>query len=153
MSGNEDDQPTNQWPGLQVEDLHVRALSCKESPAFPLTHDYFEIVWAPALGPTPVLLARAVARRLDGSGGAVVLSLPCLARAIGVRSASLEPMGAKSPLGRALRRLLHHGILVAMAEDSVGLRLAVPAVSQRVLGTLPHEARVAHERFVLDRVT
>ena len=153
MSGNEDDQPTNQWPGLQVEDLHVRALSCKESPAFPLTHDYFEIVWAPALGPTPVLLARAVARRLDGSGGAVDMSLPALARAIGVRSASLEPMGKRSPLGRAIRRLFHHGILVDLPENSLGLRVAVPAVSQRVLGTLPHEAQVAHKRMIVDRVT
>jgi hypothetical protein len=149
------DEPRSAIRGLRFEggELLVRSLSCSGPLAFPLTHDYFELVWASTLGPTPVLLARALARRLQASDGDLRVALPDVAREIGVRASSDEPLGARSPIGRAVRRLDHHRIVVRLSDGSAGLRVAVPPVSDRVLQSLPRGVQAAHSRLVSGRAT
>ena len=74
------------------EVLRLRALPAASQPAFPLEHDYFEIVYTPLVGPTAVLLARAMARHLDAAGGPTTVCPIELAQEIGLRASSANPV-------------------------------------------------------------
>ena len=54
-----DDAPQNE--PQPADGLRLRLLPAASEPAFPLEHDYFEIVYTPLVGPTAVLLTRAMA--------------------------------------------------------------------------------------------
>src|SRR3546814_7882660 len=70
--------------------LRLRALPAVSDPAFPLEHDYFEIVYAPLIGPTGILLARAMARHLDAAAGPTTVGPVELAQEVGIRARSEE---------------------------------------------------------------
>lgn len=115
--------------------------------AFPLTHAYFEIVYAPLIGPTAVLLARAMARHLDAAGGPTTVCPVELALEVGIRASSTDPLGKKSHLVHAIDRLVHDRIVAALGDRVLGVREAIPPVSERTLTKLPAPARAAHERY------
>src|SRR3546814_16901090 len=80
--------------------LLLRALPAVSDPAFPLEHDYFEIVYAPLIGPTGILLARAMARHLDAAAGPTTVGPVELAQEVGIRASGVDPLGDKSHLVR-----------------------------------------------------
>lgn len=114
-----------------------------------LEHAYFEIVYAPLVGPTAVLLARAMARHLDIAGGPTTVCPVELALEVGIRASSTDPLGRKSHLVHAIGRLAHDRIVSRLGDRVLGVRAAVPALSARTLERLPATARHAHAQYVL----
>lgn len=131
-----------------IEGLRLRALPAVSDPAFPLDHDYFEIAYTPLLGPTAVLLARAMARHLDAAGGPTTVCPIELALEVGIRASSTDPLGRKSHLVHAIDRLAHDHIVARLGDRILGVRVAIPPLSARVLEKLPAPARDAHLAFL-----
>lgn len=130
-----------------IAGLRLRALPAASEPAFPLEHAYFEIVYAPLLGPTAVLLARAMARHLDTAGGPTTVCPIELALEVGIRASSTDPLGRKSHLVHAIDRLAHDRIVSRLGDRILGVRLAIPPLSERAAVKLPAPARAAHLRY------
>jgi hypothetical protein len=128
--------------------LRLRALPAAGERAFPLEHAYLEVVYAPLIGPTAVLLARAMARHLQAAGGPTTVCPVELAMEVGIRASSTDPLGKRSHLVHAIDRLAHDHIVARMGDRVLGIRLAVPALSQRALEKLPAPARDAHLAFL-----
>lgn len=145
-SSSGDDPPENE--PQPAEGLRLRTLPAASEPAFPLEHDYFEIVYTPLVGPTAVLLARAMARHLDAAGGPTTVCPVELALEVGIRASSTDPLGMKSHLVHAIDRLAHNHVISRLGDRSLGVRQAIPPVSQPTLAKLPLPAREAHERYV-----
>lgn len=145
-SGN-GDHPSENEP-QPAEGLRLRALPAASESAFPLAHDYFEIVYTPLVGPTAVLLARAMARHLDAAGGPTTVCPIELALEVGIRASSTDPLGKKSHLVHAIDRLAHDHIVVRLGDRILGLREAIPPLSARALAKLPTPAREAHVRLL-----
>ncbi len=131
-----------------VEGLRLRPLPAPSDPAFPLGHDYFEIVYTPLVGPTAVLLARAMARHIDVAGGPTTVCPAELALEIGIRASSTDPLGKKSHLVHAIDRLVHDHIVCRLGDRVLGVRIAIPPLSARALEKLPAPARHAHVAFM-----
>ena len=129
------------------EGLRLRALPAATDGVFPLEHVYFEIVYTPLLGPTAVLLARAMARHLDAAGGPTTVCPVELALEVGIRASSTDPLGKKSHLVHAIDRLAHDHIVARLGDRILGVREAIPPVSSRALAKLPASALKAHQRF------
>lgn len=86
----------------------------------PLEHAYFEIVYAPLIGPTAVLLARAMARHLQAAGGATTVCPVELSLEVGIRASSTDPLGKKSHLVHAIDRLAHDRIVSKLGDRVLG---------------------------------
>lgn len=85
--------------------LRLRPLPPCSGPAFPLCHEYFEVVYGPLLGPTSVLLARNLVRHIDAAGGPVTVCPIEISLEVGLRGSHHEPLGKSSHLAKALERL------------------------------------------------
>lgn len=131
-----------------IEGLRLRALPAASERSFPLEHVYFEIVYAPLIGPTAVLLARAMARHIEAAAGPTTVCPVELSLEVGVRASSTDPLGKKSHLVHAIDRLAHDHIVARMGEGVLGVRLAIPPLSARALEKLPPPAREAHAAFM-----
>lgn len=134
--------------GSEGASLRLRPLPALSTPAFALDHPYFEIVYAPLIGPTAVLLARAMGRHLHEAGGPTILDATDLALEIGVRSTAVNAMGRRSRLVRAVDRLARNQIIVRQDDRTLGLRTAVPVLDDKRIGKLPSFARQMHARCV-----
>ncbi|MCZ2110588.1 MAG: hypothetical protein LC118_13650 [Dehalococcoidia bacterium] len=132
-----------------AEGLRLRALPAAGERAFPLEHEYFEVVYAPLIGPTAVLLARAMARHLQAAGGPTTVCPVELAMEVGIRASNTDPLGKKSHLVHAIDRLAHDRIVSRLGDRVLGVRVAIPPLSARALEKLPTAARVAHDALVL----
>lgn len=130
-----------------IEGLRLRLLPALTDPAFPLEHDYFEIVYAPLTGPTAILLARALARHLDAAGGSTTVCPIELALEVGIRASSTNPLGRKSHLVHAIDRLAHDRIVARLGDRVLGVRVAVPPLGRKALQKLPASALRAHHGF------
>lgn len=130
-----------------VHGLRLRPLRARGEPAFPLAHPYFEIVYAPLLGPTAVLLARAMARHLEAAGGPTTVCPVELALEIGIRASSTDPLGRKSHLVHAIDRLAHDHVVSRLGDRVLGVRIAIPPLTARALEKLPPSARHGHSRL------
>lgn len=146
ISSSSADRPENE-PDLS-EGLRLRALPPASERAFPLDHNYFEIVYAPLIGPTAVLLARALARHLEAAGGPITVCPIELALEIGIRANGVEPLGRRSHLVHAIDRLAHDHVVARLGDRTLGVRVAIPPLSQRSLQKIPEAARLAHDRFL-----
>ena len=131
-----------------VEGLRLRPLPAPSATAFPLGHDYFEIVYAPLVGPTAVLLARAMARHIDAAGGPTTVCPVELALEVGIRASSADPLGRRSHLVHALDRLVHDHIVSRVNDRVLGVRMAIPPLSDRAAAKLPAPARAAHHQVL-----
>lgn len=131
-----------------VGGLRLRPLPAPSDPAFPLGHDYFEIVYTPLVGPTAVLLARAMARHIDAAGGPATVCPIELALEVGIRASSTDPLGKKSHLVHAIDRLAHNHVISRLGDRVLGVRVAIPPLSSGTLVKLPAPARDAHFTFV-----
>lgn len=129
--------------GLRLRPVVARG----EAATFPLVHPYFEIVYAPLLGPTAVLLARAMARHLDAVGGPTTVHPVELALEVGIRASSIDPLGKRSHLVHAIDRLAHDHIVIRLGDRVLGVNLWVPLLGDRSLAKLPAAAKDAHVRL------
>lgn len=145
MASGEDDSRGAQVP--EPDGLRLRPLPAPIEPAFPLGHEYFEVVYTPLVGPTAVLLARAMARHLELAGGPTTVRPIELALEVGIRASSTDPLGKRSHLVHAIERLAHDHLVVWLGEGVLGVRTAVSLLSARALEKLPPAAREAHLRF------
>lgn len=141
-----DDAPQNK--PQPADGLRLRRLPAATERAFPLDHDYFEIVYTPLVGPTAVLLARAMARHLDAAGGPTTVCPIELALEVGIRSSSTDPLGKKSHLVHAIDRLVHNHVVARLGDRVLGVRRAIPPLSLETLARLPEPVRTAHRIFV-----
>lgn len=131
-----------------VGGLRLRPLPAPSDPAFPLGHDYFEIVYTPLVGPTAVLLARAMARHIDAAGGPTTVCPAELALEVGIRASSTDPLGKKSHLVHAIDRLVHTHVISRLGDRVLGVREAIPPVSDRTAEKLPGIVRDLHRDLV-----
>lgn len=67
-----------------------------------------------------------------------------LAREVGIRAGNADPLGKRSHLVRTIDRLAHDGIVVPLDNRVLGVRVALPPLSNRALSRLPEPAREAH---------
>ncbi len=145
IGGNGPD-PSGHQPKSE-QGLRLRPLRACCEPAFPLDHAYFEIVYAPLVGPTAVLLARAMVRHLEVAGGPITVCPAELALEVGIRASSTDPLGRNSHLVHAIDRLAHGHIVTRLGDRVLGVSVAIPPLSARALEKLPVAARVAHQRL------
>ncbi len=116
-----------------------------------ITDDYFEVVYGPLIGPTSVLLARALVRHTADAGGETSIDPAQLAREVGIRAGSSEPLGKGSQLAKSLRRLSHHRIVIDLGDGVLGIATRVPLLSEDSLPKLPEAAQRFHRAFEADR--
>jgi hypothetical protein len=102
------------------------------------------------IGPTAIVLARALERAVRRSGGPVGVDIRELARELGLQSSAERLVGARSPLERALKRLEYVRVARWKERGVLAVVTAVPAVSQRVLDRLPPVARAAHFEYLAE---
>ena len=131
-----------------VAGLRLRPLPPCADPAFPVLHDYFEMVYGPLIGPTSTMLARALNRHLADAGGPVTVCPIELSLELGLRASSGEPIGTTSPLTKAITRLRDHRLVQQVDSDTLGVVVEVPPLSSRALSKLPDSVRRAHNEFV-----
>lgn len=148
--------------GSSVEDASVDALwltplPCASAPSFALTHPYLELVYGPILGPTAVLVARNLGRRLEGTSGSISVSVVAIALELGLRASHDEPLGKQSPVRRAIDRLEHSHLVQWLAHDHLAVQTEAPVANEHTLARLPESAAEAHQYFLatfdLDRPT
>jgi hypothetical protein len=107
-------------------------------------HEYFEVVYGPLIGASSMFLARTLARHVAAAGGPVTVCPIQLAREVGLRSSSTEPVGKNSPLAKALDRLAHHRLVRPLGPDTLGIATAVPSATAKLLARLPDSTRRLH---------
>lgn len=131
-----------------VQGLHLRPLPQCCEPAFPVLHEYFEVVYGPLIGPASVLLARNLARHVTAAGGPITICPVELSLELGLRASHDEPIGKGSHLAKAIDRLAHHRLVKQLSADVLGVVIHVPPLTNGALGKLPPSIRRAHNRFV-----
>lgn len=145
-SGNGSDAPgkrTRPVTGLQLQPLPPCA-----DPAFPVLHDYFEVVYCPLIGPSSMLLARALAPHVENAGGPVTICPIELSLELGLRASHDEPMGKTSHLAKAIDRLAYHRLVKHLGPDTLGVVVEVPPLSDGLLDRLPESILREHRRLL-----
>lgn len=132
-----------------TEGLHLQPLPPCSDPAFPVLHEYFEVVYGPLIGPASVLLARNLARHVTTAGGPVTLCPVELALQLGLRASHDEPVGKTSPLSKAIDRLAHHRLARHLDTNILGVVVYVPPLTATALGKLPDSIQRAHTRLLM----
>lgn len=130
-----------------VTGLRLRALPACADPSFPVLHDYFEMVYGPLIGPTSTLLARALARHLADADDTITICPVELSLELGLRASHSEPVGKTSPLAKAIDRLAHHRLVQHLGDETLGVVISVPPITDRSVPKLPQSAQRAHRLF------
>lgn len=139
--------PVRAAPGDEGTSLRLRPMPAPSAPSFRLTHPYFEIAYAPLLGPTAVALARALARHIDAADGPTTVAPVQLALELGLRASSTEVLGKRSHLVRALDRLAHAHVVDPLGDRTLGVHLFVRPLRIQTLRTMPLAVQEAHTRY------
>ena len=140
----------SELPGKQrrpVSGLRLQALPPCADPAFPVLHDYFEMVYGPLIGPASTLLARALNRHLADAGGPVTVCPVELSLELGLRASHREPVGKTSPLAKAIDRLAQHRLVTHLGDETLAVVVSVPPITDRSVPKLPRSAQRAHRLF------
>lgn len=146
QTGNGTDLPGQQR--RPITGLRLRPLPPCGDQAFPVLHDYFEVIYGPMIGPTSLVLARALNRHLADADGPVTVCPVELSLEIGLRARFDNPIGSTSHLAKALDRLAHHRLIEHVDPATLGVVVEVPPFSARALGKLPEYVQRAHNRFI-----
>lgn len=109
--------------------------------AFTVDHPYFERCYTPSLGPSAVLLLRYLVD-LTQRGPVGIVSHE-LAVAIGARANGDGPLGRRSPLTNAIRRL-ERAKLATWRDNVLVVSTHVPPLSDRALTRLPAQLQALH---------
>lgn len=131
-----------------AQGLRLRPLPPCAEPSFPLSHEYFEVVYGPLIGPTCVLLARNLARHVESAGGPVTVCPIEISLEVGLRASHAEPVGKGSHLLKALGRLRHHRLVQPIGQDELGVLVAVLPLGGKAVARLPDFVRTRHAQFV-----
>jgi hypothetical protein len=119
---------------------------------FPLDHPYLERCWAPALGPSAVLLLRRLPE-LWREQAPAVLEVDAFARSLGLGAAR----GTNSRFGRTLERVVQARFAEwAVPGETLAVYAEVRPLGERALDRVPASTRETHERLLrehLDRLT
>ena len=147
-----DDQPTHASRAagdlpkvLRVERWAVMEQANAERVCFPAAHRYVEILWTTRLGPMSVILLRRLADA--ASSEQVEVDVAELAVAIGAPGAD-RGVGKRSPLERAMQRLVRFRFAGWMPDGGLAVVTWVPALGERDLARLPGGLRDLHQRLV-----
>jgi hypothetical protein len=120
----------------------------RERAGFDLTHPYLEQCWTPILGPSGVLVLRALPG-LWAEGSPAVADSDELARSVGLSAAP----GRKATFHRALDRLATMGMAVWTERgSSIGIYTQVPPVGAGRMAKRPERTQRAHRRHLEDRL-
>jgi hypothetical protein len=133
---------------LRLTPLRLTPLRCTSAPSFALTHLYLELVYGPILGPTAVLVARNLGRRLAAASGPITVSVVAIAAELGLRASHDEPLGKQSPVRRAIDRLEHTHLVQWLAHDHLAVQTEAPVANDHTLARLPESAAEAHRDFL-----
>jgi hypothetical protein len=120
------------------------------TPAIDVADVYFEIVYGPLVGPTPVALARNLARRARAAREPVLVDFRDVALELGLRSSSHEPLGASASIVKAVDRLQHRRLLTALSDGVLGIYVTVPPLDEHFLDRVPAAAREYHRHYLDD---
>ncbi len=110
---------------------------------YPATGFYVERYFGPVVGPTCIVLYRALARQLEADVDGFGVVTADLARTVGCSSKS----GTASQFWRALRRAHRFGLL-RQHDDQILVRSALGLMSNRMAQRLPLELRHEHRVWV-----
>ncbi len=110
---------------------------------YPATGFYVERYFGPVVGPTCIVLYRALARQLEADVDGFSIVTADLARTVGCSSKS----GTASQFWRALRRAHRFGLL-RQHEDQILVRSTLGLMSNRMAQRLPLELRHEHRVWV-----
>jgi hypothetical protein len=102
----------------------------------------------PLVGPTSVLLARYLGRLLGASRDPVSVCAAALAKELGLRARSDDPLGKLSSLKKAIDRLEHLRLVRWIDDNQLGVMTEAPAVGDRTRAKLPPTAQLAHDQFI-----
>lgn len=133
-----------------TQGLHLQPLPPCSDPAFPVLHEYFEVVYGSLIGPASVLLARSFARRVAEAGGEVTVCPVELSLELGLRASHDEPIGKGSHLAKAIDRLAHHRLARRLGTDTLGVVVEVPPLTDALVGRLPAGALRRHNELTAD---
>lgn len=128
--------------------LHLRPLPRCSDPAFPVLHDYFEVVYGSLIGPASVLLARSFARRVAEAGGEVTVCPLELSLELGLRASHHEAIGKGSHLAKAIERLAYHRLARRIADDTLAVAVRVPPLEGARVACLPVATQRVHHALV-----
>ena len=131
-----------------VTGLHLRPLPRCSDPAFPVLHEYFEVVYGSLIGPASVLLARSFARHVTEAGGEVTVCPIELSLELGLRASHDEPIGKGSHLAKAIDRLAHHRLVQRDGLEHLGVVIEVPPLRDPTLGRLPGSTQQRHRELL-----
>ena len=110
---------------------------------YPATGFYVERYFGPVVGPTCIVLYRALARRLEADVDGFGIVTADLARTVGCSSKT----GTASQFWRALRRAHRFGLL-RQHDDKILVRSTLGLMSNRMAQRLPLELRHEHRVWV-----
>lgn len=134
--------------GASPDALRLTPLRCSSTPLFALTHPYLEVVYGPILGPTAVLVARNLGRRLAATSGPITVSAVAIAFELGLRASHDQPLGKRSPVRHAIDRLEPSHLVQWLAHDHLAVQTEAPVANEHTLARLPESAAEAHHRFL-----
>jgi hypothetical protein len=102
---------------------------------------YAERFWLPILGPSTLWLLRYFAWRLERAPGGVDLSLPDVARSVGLG----DRVGLRAPFFRTIGRAIDFAMVRVETCETIAARRRLPLLSPRHLSRLPEPLRLSHE--------
>lgn len=134
----------------QLDEFRVHPAPPSDVHGFEFDHPYLEIVYAPLIGPSGVILARALTRRLALADGPVTVNIVDLAREVGLRASAGGPVGRTAAVRRALDRLVRVRLARWYSATDLALERTVRPLSDRALRRVPDATRTAHRSFTTD---
>jgi hypothetical protein len=123
-------------------------LTSECTPEVDVADVYFEVVYGPLIGPTPVVLARNLARRAKTATGPVLVDFLDVALELGLRASHHEPLGHTSSIVRAVDRLQQRRLLTVLADGVLGIYTTVPTFDDVYLSRIPPGAQDFHRAYL-----
>lgn len=133
-----------------ADEIRVHPLHGSVSRGFALDHPYLEVVYAPLIGPSAVLLARTLGRVVTAARAPVTVDLQDVARQLGLRARQAEQLGRRSPILHTLDRLVRTHLARWLGTSDLGIETVIRPLGADSLRRIPETTKAAHLRFVAD---
>lgn len=116
--------------------------------AFPLTHRYFETVYAPSLGASAIQFGRHAAFLLAEGDGRFDIRAMELAADLGFVSRAHRATVDCARLRNAITRLVRAGVVRPLDPTGIGILVAVPPLTGKALDNLSSRLRHIHDHHM-----